>query len=332
VPVPSESNPAAAPTATTPSAPVPSNTQLFQPGKELVIHVDAVTLPNSTAPAPAVSGNQVNATVIGNGSNGQLILKTTDATLYVKANVEAPIGTNLLIRVEPPKAQIPTVLHPVDSQNFATLQQTLDAVAQINPQAAQQIINSRVPQPNEQLAGPLLFFLSALKRGDAKGWLGSDAAEALTRGGKLDLLNKLGQYMGNSVQTEHDPAVGEWKSYPIPLHQFGQFQTMTLHVHEDGGREASTKSSRATDQIRFVIDVNMSRFGPMQLDGLVRPKKLDMIVRSEVILPPGMPQELRTSYLTTIEALGYTGSLSFQTGRQHWITPRKTTPQIESSL
>ncbi len=325
--------------ATPPNTPAPQNVsqsaaalplttaQLLQPGKEVIVHIDAISLPSSPAPAPT-NANQIPATVIGNGANGQLILKANDSTLYVRANVEAPVGTHLLVTLDAPKSVNPALLPPVPLPNFDTLQQTLNVLAEINPQIAQQITQTLIPQPNPQLAGPLLFFLSALKQGDVKSWLGKDATEILTKAGKIELLTKLMREIGSSVQTERDPAVGEWKSYPVPLHNNGQFQTITLHVHADGRGAGSDKTQpQNPDHVRFLIDVNMSRLGLIQLDGLVRPKKLDMIIRSAAALPTGLPQDLRNSYLSGIEAMGFTGSLSFQTGKQNWLVPRAETPQ-----
>lgn len=313
---------------TTPAEMPAPPVSLLQPGKEVVVRVETVALPSSPAPAPTAS-NQIAATVVGNGTNGQLILKAGDATLYVRAPAEAPIGTNLLVTLEAPKpANIAVLPPPPDAQSFASLQETVNALAQISPQLAQQFIETHIPQPNAQLSGPLLFFLSALKQGDVKGWLGGDAMDSLTKAGKLELLARLLRDMGETTQTQRDPTVGEWKTYPIPMHNNGQLQTLTLHVHADGQKSSSEGAEGvASRQTRFLIDVNMSRLGLMQLDGLVRPKKLDMIVRSQSILPPGLPQDLRSTYLRTLEAMGYTGGLSFQTGRQHWITPRKETPQ-----
>jgi hypothetical protein len=178
------------------------------------------------------------------------------------------------------------------------------------------------------MAGPLLFFLSALKQGDVKNWLGTEITDALTKGGKLALLNKLTRDIGAAPQTERDSTVGEWKSYPVPLQTNGQFQTLTLHVHSEGkGSSSDGEPDQTSGKVRFLIDVRMSSLGLLQLDGLVRPKKLDMIVRSESALPPGVPQDLRDSYTKAIDAMGFTGSLSFQTGRQHWLEPRKQIPQ-----
>jgi hypothetical protein len=63
----------------------------------------------------------------------------------------------------------------------------------------------------------------------------------------------------------------------------------------------------------------MNRLGALQLDGLSRPKQLDIIIRSETPLPMNLPAELREHYIKTLDALGMTGTIGFQTGRQNWI-------------
>jgi hypothetical protein len=71
--------------------------------------------------------------------------------------------------------------------------------------------------------------------------------------------------------------------------------------------------------MRFLIDVRMSRLGPMQLDGFLRSRQLDIIVRSENPLPPWLNEDLRRTYTKTMEAIGYVGGLNFQNGRQGWL-------------
>lgn len=319
--------PVAQPNVTAPAATITPASPFLQPGKDVVLHIDAVTLPSAPAPVP-LNPNQVAATVIGNGSNGQLILKSSDATLYIRADVTAPLGTNLLLTVDTSKPAPPAILPPLEQQSFTSLQQTLEALAQINPQLAQQFIDTHIPQPNTQLAAPLLFFLHALKQGNPQSWLGKDNVEILTKANKMALLSKLTHDLSASVHTERDPTVGEWKSYPVPIYTQQQFQNITLHVHGDGHQQTSTGvDGDKPKQVRFLIDTHMSRLGPIQLDGLVRPKKLDMILRSESSLPAGLPQDLRTSYIKTIEAIGFTGSLSFQIGKQNWIVPHKENSQ-----
>jgi hypothetical protein len=297
-------------------APVPSLPSLLQAGNEVILNVNAVVLPSQPAPVPTAA-NQVVATVVGNGPNGQLILKADDAVLYVKQSVAAPIGARVLVSVEAAK---PPLVSLADEQNFPALQQVLSALAQADPQFVQQFLQSNIPQPNAQLPSVLLFFLSAFKQGEPRNWLGGAAADILTHIGKFELAARLIEDMTRPAPLVRDSTVGEWRPYQIPLYAEGRLQALNLYVRNDHhGHHARDEARPGAAQVRFLIDMRMSKLGAIQLDGLVQPKKLDMIVRSENSLPAGLPNELRDAYIRTLGALGYTGGLSFQTGRKHWL-------------
>jgi hypothetical protein len=92
------------------------------------------------------------------------------------------------------------------------------------------------------------------------------------------------------------------------------------HRHRGGGKNSGGDGNKPSPtQTRFLIDVRMSRLGPMQLDGFLRTRQLDVIVRSENPLPVWLNQDLRQSYTRTMEAIGYNGGLNFQHGRQGWL-------------
>ena len=152
--------------------------------------------------------------------------------------------------------------------------------------------------------------------------------DLLARAGKSELMARLAGDMSESGHIVRDNVVGEWRAYPLPLHAEGHLQMLNLYVHRDPRQsERGSGNAPGSGSVRFVIDMRMSRLGAMQLDGLVQPKKLDMIVRSEHTLPPGLPNELRSSYSRTLDALGYTGGLSFQLGRHHWLVIQRETPK-----
>lgn len=296
-------------------------------GNEVSLQVDAVIPPPiSTAapslPLPVPGPNQILATVTSAGPSGQILLQANDVTLYIKQSVDAPVGTTLLLTVEPAKAPTLQVLTAPDAPNFANLQSVLSNLAQINPQVAQQVLANHIPQATMALPGALLFFLSAIKQSNVRTWLGDDAVDALTRAGKFELINKLAQDLAKMGESASDPVVGEWKSYPIPLQTNNQFQVLNFYVHADGG--GNNNSFEAIDpakkmHTRFLIDVRMSQLGPMQLDGFIQPKKLDIIVRSEHRLPEGLHNELRQVYTKALTGIDYAGSLNFQVGRNHWL-------------
>ncbi len=299
---------------------------LFPPGQNVSLRVIAVLPPNAPPPAPATG--QIAATVIGNGPGGQLLLKANDTDFYVRQNVTATPGSTLVLTADAVPDATPALLAsalPADGPDANPLQQVMTALAQISPHLAQQVFSARMPQPNGQLSGTLLFFLNSLRQGNMRGWLGENAADALARAGKATLLAQLAEHMAPSGLPAHDPVAGEWRAYSVPLHYDGQFHPFPLYVRREASKQDDARANvaPAASQVRFLIDIRMSRLGAMQLDGLVQPKKLDMVLRSEAKLPPALPNELRESYARLLEALGYQGGLSFQTGRQHWLTPRR---------
>lgn len=308
----------------TPEILVASSKPLLQPGQEITLQINSISSPSQPPLAPQAS-QQLTATVVGNAPNGQLILKAGDATLYVRQNVQVPVGTNLLVTIEPLKTTTPLPLTLPTQQNSDTLQQVFDSLAQVDPQLATQILKMSVPQPGTSaFPGTLLFMLSAFKQGDTRSWLGNAALDTLTKAGKTELLGKLMQGLNESGLVAQDGVVGEWKSYPVPTYNNQQFQLINFYVHSDGHKQQNSSAEPSAKQnpshVRFLIDVRFSQLGPLQLDGFAQTKKLDIIIRSEQTLPPGLHHELRSLYTKALSGLGYAGSLNFQVGRNGWIT------------
>jgi hypothetical protein len=218
----------------------------------------------------------------------------------------------------------------LDTTNFQALPQAITALAEANPQILQQMMSNALPQPTEYLPGALLFLFSAFKQGNLSGWLGSEVTESLTRLGKFGILNSLTKELSSAGGPAQDAVVGEWRSFPIPLYAQQQFQALTLYVHNDrDARKDKAGGTAETGKIRFLIDMRLSKLGAMQIDGFVQQKKLDMILRSEGALPAGLHSELRTAYIKALGAVGYTGTLNFQVGRQYWMAMQQPpTPGI----
>ena len=186
---------------------------------------------------------------------------------------------------------------------------------------AHQFLETRLPQPQNHLASPLLFFLNAFKAGDATSWLGPNATDALRKMGKETLIAKLTEAFATGGTKASDSVVGEWKTWPLPLYMDGKWETARLYVHNDGQKKTEKGSvNRDKNAVRFLIDVRFTRLGDVQIDGYARTKQLEMIVRSEHPLPEHLRDDLRISYAHTLESIGFAGILSFQTGRDHWLS------------
>jgi len=83
-------------------------------------------------------------------------------------------------------------------------------------------------------------------------------------------------------------------------------------VRRDPPKDATDPN--AVGSIHFLLDVELSRLGPLQLDGLIRGKRLDLMLRSQRPLDAPMRQELNEIFQNAQQATGYAGQLFFQAG------------------
>ena len=300
---------------------------LLKPSAEVRFRFEAVLPPETQeiASPSHQAPHQIIATVAGKGTAGQLILKGEGVTLFTRQGFDLPQGSRVLMTLLPPEVDANVVLPPNPAHEAVALQKLVTALHQIDPHLAQQTVHTHVPQPNEALVGTLLFFFDSLQKTKGANWLGDSVQDRLKGSDKQDLVTKLVDELSQAGGNAYDSTVGGWKSYPLPLHDMGQFQMMHLYVHQD--REPPQQRAagiRAVEpRTRFLINLTMTRLGAMQMDGLSQKKQLDMIIRSERPLPERLPNELRGIYGRTLEALGYAGTLNFQTGRQNWLVVRR---------
>jgi len=60
-----------------------------------------------------------------------------------------------------------------------------------------------------------------------------------------------------------------------------------------------------------VVEIGLSRLGAMQLDGLLRGKRFDLMVRTHAALAAAMQGEIAEVYREGIAATGYHGDIGF---------------------
>ena len=251
---------------------------------------------------PPPEAQVLRGTVAGSTPQGQPILATKQGMLALNVAASLPQGATVTATL-------------TDRAQAATQAATLAAA---DPALAKSM-QATMPQPNRKLTAALGFFLAAMRGGDAQGWLGAEASSALDKAGRRDLLERLEKDFGELRREAAEPLPGDWRSYTIPLMDANGPKPIKLHVHPLKEDEESGGGERAKPGSRFVIDLDLSRFGPMQLDGLVRPNHFDLILRSHAALPPELRVELIQVFADSVRAVGYTGGLSFQSGARSWV-------------
>ena len=258
----------------------------------------------------AVESDLVTGTVVDVAGN-ETLLATPIGVLALQRRLALPPGTPIAFVV------IDTVgpagdasFAPTRSGGWLSLEESLIALLGAAPALAEQLRAELTPRSGPELAGSLLFLLAALYR---SAWPGAAISRALNEAGQAKLAKRLAEDIAALRRLSEDETTGDWRVLTLPL-LLGNFPLASrLYLNR---RKAS-----AQDGVRFAIEVEFSRLGPLQLDGLVRGNRLILVVRSHRALPPELRQELRAVFQRALAAWGLGGDLSFATVATFLVSP-----------
>lgn len=284
------------------------------------------------------------------GTIQNFILQSPPATV--------PVGTQITLQPQiAPSAPVLTgdaSLMPVSAATGAIMPQTISALPpawramlplmqaapiwpamddlfqtfyQATPQAAQ-VLGRTIPSPsNGANFGPaIMLFAAALKSGDLQGWMGEKKLEMIQKLGKDSVLSRLSGET-SSLAANNDAAGTDWKSYPIPLLWQNEISKVMFHVRKEPSENEQEQGQGGT---RFVMDLSLTRMGDVQLDGLVRDNRLDLIVRTQIPISAMMQEAMATAYATALDGTKIYGEIGFQSDRTNWETILKTEKMIQS--
>lgn len=259
-----------------------------------------VTLPNAMRPTP------------GSGIEIGLPPQADSAPLPPSATYAPPLVPTGAVVPDP------VTMTALSHHAWPALHESMAVLAAHDP-AAMSLLATRSADGGGKLANSLLFFLAAAGRGSPEAWLGKEATDALERHNR-SLLDMLKQDIAQLMTRATDGA-GEWRQVLLPLDArsadmpliamlFGQGP----HVDPDrqhGGRDGESERDRQ-DIRRFVLEVQFSILGPVQLDGVIRGQRFDLTLRTAMALPGSLRTDAMRLFDDAIAASAFTGQLSIQ--------------------
>ncbi len=263
--------------------------------------------------AGAGSAGSITGTVVNSGGGGLTSLQTPLGTLSLATSQPLPEGTQVLFELAGAARAPANAGASFNLQRWEGLKEAMTLLQQGNPGAAQQVLQSVVPQPGAQMGSAMLFFMSALRGGGMERLLGSDHTKAIERAGGRPALGRADSELSAGVGKARDSGGGEWRAYSLPMQQGGEIDTIRLYVRgerDEAAEEEENANSRAPAK-RFIIEANFSRLGPFQFDGLARDKQIDLMVRTHQPLPDGMRDDIRDIFTNATSALGLMGRADF---------------------
>lgn len=292
-------------------------------GGTVPIKINAIQLPNGPA-LPSITENQaglIQGEVISN-KNGQLQIQTANSTLSISVHNPPPVGTLLLLSLEglpTPPAITPQKLGGQEMmQRWDGLRDALLLLNAGDPAAAAKVMKS-MPQVGVKLATSLLFFLNAFKGGSVENWFGQQNLQSLSKLSKAS-TDKLGNDFRMTQGRATDSAGNDWRSYNVPMMTNSEIEQLRLYMkdYQEGDDEGDDADKSGK---RFVIEVNFTKLGPFQFDGVAKQKTVDLMIRTHKPLEDGMRDDIRTLFSNTIEALGLTGHVGFHVSPKFDIYP-----------
>lgn len=319
-------------TATKPNQTLPIGTQMG-------VKITAITAPsvgnsfpspNPAATMPSLSaGTALTGVVTGTTSHGVPIVQTHGGMLALNGSGPLPAGTKLSFEIiqtpRIPPGPMPEGFQQAQQmglkegllhwKSWPTVGEAAQALAQVSPQQAAQFA-AQIPKADNQLAANLLMFLGVLKTGDMKSWMGEQSSRILQRT-RPDVARKLSDDIKLASQISDEPR-GDWRAHIIPFfngQDIDKILMLTRHQPDEEEEDGKEKGKR------FVLDINLSQLGRMQLDGLVKAKskQVDLIIRTDNPLPRTMRGDIQNIYTEAGKITGMTGAVSFQAAPANFI-------------
>ncbi len=238
---------------------------------------------------------------------------------------QQPLQTSMPITATVTLAPMPSYF--LTPEPWPLMDEIYQTLAQIMPRAAQAMSNmTPSPQNPAQLGPAALFFIAAVRGGDLTQWLGGNGVDALRRGGKAGLLGRLGQEGSALNRLASEPVANDWRAMSLPMLFDNQMHKIALYYKNDSENPQKDQKGKQT---RFIFDLSLDALGKVQLDGLFRAKRLDLIVRTLTPFSLPMQQDMRRIYSGALGETSITGELSFQNSPAQWVT---ITPEAKSNL
>lgn len=248
--------------------------------------------------------------------------------LNIRANL--PVGARVTLEVTaqlPPQPgavppPLPPALLPLSGPpvggttvGWPNLSEALQQLQRADPVAAAEFA-AAIPDGGPRTTVAIVAFVQAMRTGDSRSWPGDTNLRALERLGPrgAHLASQIGEEVSALSTRATESAGAEWRALPVPWAADGRIDRITLVSRREGeGEEAGGKRGRGGG-IRFLINLDLSRLGPLQLDGMFRkdPRGLDVMIRTKQPLSDDLRTELAGVFASSVAAMGIKGGLSFQ--------------------
>jgi len=281
------------------------------------------TPPTNVVPSPPqgiLTGTVVFA------QNGIPVVQTAEGQVQLNIRANLPVGTTVTlevidqnlptstVRTPTPPTPAPALLPLVTTTSgWPALTEAVQILQRTDPAAATQLLNA-IPDGGPRTALAVMSLVQALRTGESRQWPGDTNLRALERTGPrgAHLARQLSAEVGELSRQVREPST-DWRALPLPWQSEGRVERIRL-VMRDIDSDDESRGRKGGGGTRFLVDLDLSRLGPLQLDGMFRKETrgFDMMIRTRTALSDAMRQDLAGIFANSNAAMNLVGSLSFQ--------------------
>ncbi len=295
----------------------------------------------SSAPQAASTSDPIVAgSVVASAAKGKPVIQTSFGIISLSEPLQLPLGARVRIHVL--SNSLPQFLQgalpmtdPMAQRltDFSAAWPSLNDLAKQNqegriPSALASQIMQRVPTAGPNLSANILFLMSALNAGQLSGWLGRPALDQMQRDGHGDLAARLDNEL-SQVGRVAEINTGEWRTLILPFLDDGQIRQLRLFIRRrDEDAEGDSEAQSSPDATRFLLEIELSKLGDLQLDGLIRSKLFDLILRTRQPFSHAMREEIIRIFNESNHSLGLAGQILFEASDQ-WRSTTEADAELQ---
>ncbi len=272
----------------------------------------------ATTAAQLQNGESVKTSgqLVRSAPGGPAILQTPLGRIETAAPLPLRVGESVQFSIElnAPARSAPALAgHGAPAFLLGQPWSSLDEAAALLTTESRQALATTPTQTSAGQARdlPLLRLLVSAISGEPQPWQSAALVAGLQRVGRSELAGRIEEEQRIAGQMVSDDR-GDWRLSVAPLVQ--EDRLLALRVYRRDGSEHDGAQHEDGQATRFVVELDLSRYGLFQMDGLVSGKRFDLAIRSRHALSRSRQQDLRMIYETAIEGAGLKGQVLFDSG------------------
>ncbi len=247
-----------------------------------------------------------------------MMVATKIGVLAVDAKILLPPLTPVSLQITDIQLPGTTLIEKDPLPSFRTswtiLAHALETLEQTDAAAAE-AVKRILPQAGNRLPALMMSYVQAAVQGQSfASWLGEANVAALRKAGTKgeNILRRLEKEFSSSSKKATDGRTA-WRGWDIPLLSGSVVEPVSLFLQQPPEESAHSRSAGTAGKsgVRFVLDMNLTRLGRMQMEGLAyRDRRIfDLTLRHAETMPDVFEPSVRSLFSKTLDALNYAGTL-----------------------